>query len=304
VNLNTIFKAGHSVLNERTQEVVWVTAAGTANQLTVVRGKGSAAAPMVDGDGFLIVSPHSQEGADTPPAISYDPGIVSNYTQIFRTSLNLTGTVLATRLRYADNPKVEMKRETLELHAIEIEKQFLFGSGVEDLSGSQPERTTKGLFFFIVTNLSDAQDALDIDTFENWLEDLFEDGGDEKLLLCGNRLLNVINKAARIWGTMSVVPKAETWGMKIMEWVTPYGTLMIRQHPLLSKNPTFNDWGFAIDSTSIIYRYMRGRDTQYLTNRQNPGADRETDEFMTEAGLECQFEQTHGLIKNASAFVP
>lgn len=302
-NQNLYFKAGHSVINERTMEVVWVTASGTANQLTVIRGKGSTAAAMNDGDRLRILAPHSQEGASTPPAVQYDPVWVTNYTQIFRTSLNLTGTALATRLRYADNPKIEAKREILELHATEIEMQFLFGSGIEDTSGSQPERTTRGLYFWITSNVMDANGAMDIDSFENFLEDLFEDGSDTKILLCGNRLLNVVNKAARMWGTLQTMPKTETFGTNVMEWLTPYGTVQLKQHPLLSKSPNFNSWGFAVDFDAVRYRYLRGRDTQYLTNRQAPGDDRETDEFLTEAGLEMQFQEVHGLMMECSSFV-
>ena len=301
---HTLFKTGHAVINERTGEVMWVSSAATANTIITERGKGSSKAAMTTGDGLLILGSHHEEGAATPAAITYDPSVVTNYTQIFRNSLNLTGTALATRLRYADNRKLEAKREVLELHAIEMEKQFFFGSGVEDTTGSHPERTTKGLFFFITSNVSDAADAMDIDSFENFLEDVFEDGSDQKMLYCGNRQLNVINKAARIWGTLQTMPKTETFGMQIQEWITPYGSLAIRQHPLFSKNPTFNDWGFVLDNTSIVYRYLRGRDTQYLTNRHSPGDDVEKDEYLTECGLECQFQETHGLLKNASAFVP
>ena len=301
---NKLFKPGHAVINERTLEVFWVTASSTANVLTVVRAKGSTGLPMNDGDGLLILSSHQQEGAAIPTAVSYDPAVIANFTQIFRTAVNLTGTVQATRLRYADNPLVEMKREALEIHSIEMEKQFLFGSGLEDVGGAQPERTTKGLYFFVTTNLKDFADAVDVDSWENWLEDVFEDGSEEKLFLCGNRHLNVLKKLARVHSQITMPPRSETYGMMMQTYVTPYGTLQIRQHPLLSKNPTFNDWGFLIDPAHVVYRYLRGRDTKYLTARQNPGDDVVTDEFMTECGLECQFEVTMGVSKNASTFIP
>lgn len=301
---NSIFRTGHAVMNERTGEVMWVASKSGTGSIIVERAKGSTATAMTANDGIFILSTTHEDGADTPAAVTYPPAVVTNYAQIFRNSLNLTGTALATRLRYADNPKVEMKREILELHATEIEKQFLFGSGVEDTTGSQPQWTTKGMYYFLTSNVQDFADAVDIDTLENALEDIFEDGSDEKMLYCGNRLLNVINKGARIWGSLDIMPTSETFGMQIMRWVTSFGTLMLRQHPLLSKNPTFNDWGFVVDNSAIVYRYVRGRDTQYLTNRQGNGEDIEKDEFFTHAGLECQFEEVHGLFKNGSTFVP
>jgi len=297
----TVFKPGHAVMIETTGEVVWVSSASTAKTIVVERGKGSTKAAIATGAGLMILGTHHEEGASVPSAITYDPTVVTNYTQIFRTVGDITGTAMATRLRYADNPLIEMKREMLEIHAIEMEKQFLFGSGVEDTTGNQPERTTKGIFFFVTTNVHNFADAVDVDDWEDALEDDFEDGSNEKLLLTGNRLLNVINKLGRAHGTINVAPSAETFGMRIMTYITPFGTLQMRQHPLLSKNPTFKDWGFTLDTNRLMYRYLRGRDTKYLRNRQSPGDDANKDEFLTECGLEVDFETYHAVLKNASA---
>lgn len=297
-----IFKAGHSIMNEQTGEVMWVTGSPAPETLTIVRGRGSTAANIATNAGLVILGPHYAEGAPVPTAISYDPVVVTNYTQIFRTVVDLTGTAQATRLRYADNPMVELKRESLEIHAIEMEKQFFFGSGVEDLSGSQPERTTRGLFFFITTNVSDFLDAMTIGDWEAYLENVFEDGTNEKIHFVGNRQLTTLNAAARNYAEININPRSDAFGMQILTWITPYGTLALKQHPLFSKNPTFNDWGFTVDMTKVHYRHLRGRDTKYLRNRQSPGDDATKDEFLTEAGLEIDFEQYHGVGTNASAF--
>ncbi|HWO69599.1 MAG TPA: hypothetical protein VNP94_02440, partial [Actinomycetota bacterium] len=118
-----IFKRGHAVLNERTLEVMWVTADPTSpwSSITVARGKGSTAAAMNDGDGLLIIGSSHQEGAAAPTAITYDPTVVTNYTQIFRNVVDITATASKTRLRTGDALK-EYEREVLELHAIEMEK--------------------------------------------------------------------------------------------------------------------------------------------------------------------------------------
>lgn len=223
--------------------------------------------------------------------------------QIFRTSVDVTRTAKATNIRYADGQYMkEAKREALEIHSIEMEKAFLFGSQVEDTSGAQPDRTTKGLLFFLTTNVKDFADAVSIDSWENYMEDIFENGSSEKLLLCGNRALNVLNKLARAHHTITATPPSETYGVQMTTWLTPYGTLQIKQHPLLSNNATFNDWGFILDPSKIIYRYLRGADTQYIENRQAPGDDATKNEFLTECGLEVQHESAHGFFKNASAF--
>jgi len=300
---NKKFKPGHAVLNERTLEVMWVTASAAAGQITVIRGKGSVAAAMNDGDGLLIVGTHYPEGASAPVAVSYDPTVVSNYTQIFRTSLDVTRTAKATKIRYADGQYIkEAKREALELHSVEMERAFMFGSQVEDVSGAQPDRTTKGLLFFITTNVKDFAGTVDIASWENYMEDIFESGSNEKLLLCGNRALNVLNKLARAHHTINATPTSDSYGVQMTTWLTPYGTLQIKQHPLLSENPSFNDWGFIIDPAKVVYRYLRGGDTQYKENIQSPGDDATKNEFLTECGLEVQHQVAHGFFKDATAF--
>ena len=116
--------------------------------------------------------------------------------------------------------------------------------------------------------------------------------------------MNVFNKLGRVHGTLQVTPTSTTFGMQFVTWQTPYGVLQIKQHPLLSNNATFQSWGFIFDPARIVYRYLRNRDTQYLENRQSPGDDVTTNEFLSECGLELQFEQAHGIFKNAVAFAP
>jgi len=268
-------------MNERTLEVVWVTADPVDDlSLVVARGKGSTAAAMNAADRLMVVGNSNLEGASLPTAITYDPTVVTNYTQIFRNTLDLTETARATRLRWDQaGPLKEYQRETLELHAIEMEKAFLFGTGVEDTTGVQPQRTTKGHLSFCTTNVYDAADTVTIDEWENFLEDVFRRGSNEKALFCGGRALNVLNKMARAHYTISTTPTTETYGQKMSHWITPYGTLQVIQHPLLSDNATFVDWGFVVDTKFVVYRYLRGRDTDYKENR--PGDDARKDEWLS-----------------------
>lgn len=301
-NMNKIFKAGHVILNERTLELLWVTDSSTANQLTVVRGKGgTSGTAMNDQDGLLILGSHHAEGASVPAAIAYDPTVVSNYTQIFRTVINLTETVRKTRMRTGDVTR-EAKREALEIHGIEIEKQILFGGAEEATTGGQYDRTTKGALNFITTNVKDFADSVTLDDWDNFMEDVFENGSNDKLCFLGNRALNVVNKLASRNGAIQIQPTSNTYGMQISTWVTPFGTLHFKQHPLFSENATFNDWGFIFDTSRLVYRYLKDRDTQYLTGRAANGDDAIKEEYLTECGLEVQFEQTHAVFKNASAY--
>lgn len=301
----TKFKAGHVLLEVETGEIMWVTGA-VSGFVSVVRAQGSVAATAVgSGDHILVIGSAYSEGDGVSDAITYDPSLVVNYTQIFRNVFDITGTATATRIRYGDGQfQKEARREALELHSIEMERAFLFGAKKENLTyGSQPTRTTGGLSYFVTTNVTDFTGGnVDIDSWENVLQDVFKDGSSEKLALVGNRALNTLNKIARNHYTVETTPTEKTYGMQMTTWVTPYGTLQIKQHPLLSRDSNFYDWGFIVDPAKIKYRYLRGRDTQFRENVQNPGDDAIKNEFMSECGLEINHETAHAIFKNATNF--
>lgn len=304
-----VLKKGHTLMNERTLERVWVVAdsSGAYTAIDVSRGMGSTAAQMNDGDGLIVVGSHHQDGAATPTAIAYTPTESENYVQDFRTSLAITNVARATFLRTGPQ-LIESQRESLELHAIEREMGYIFGTGVLDTSGAQPERTTKGFISLVTSNVTDFAGAFDIDTWESFLEDVFEDGSNEKLLLAGNTALTNINKVGRVHGEIKMAPTDESYGMRLHRYITPYGDLLIRQHPLFSKNPTFRSWGIVVDTTYLVDRILSGNglnfDTQYLENRQAPGTTQTVDEWETISGLELQHQSPMGVVKGISGFVP
>ncbi len=300
----TKFKPGHVILEVQTGEIMWVTGS-VSGQVSVLRAQGSVAATAIGAnDTIMVIGSAYSEGDGVPDAITYDPSLISNYTQIFRNVFDITGTAAATRIRYGDGQfQKEARREALELHSIEMERAFLFGYKTENLTyGSQPTRTTNGLNGLIATNVTDFAGNVDIDSWEQVLQDVFKDGSAEKLALVGNRALNVLNKIARNHYTVETTPTDKTYGMSMTTWITPYGTLQIKQHPLLSRDTNFNHWGFIVDPAKIKYRYLRGRDTQYRENVQNPGDDAIKNEFLSECGLELNHETAHAIFKNAKNF--
>ena len=49
---------------------------------------------------------------------------------------------------------------------------------------------------------------------------------------------------------------------------------------------------------------MQGRDTELLKNRQNNDEDLRKDEWLTEAGLELRFPESHMYLQNVTSYVP
>jgi hypothetical protein len=297
-------KAGHVLLVVRTNEQILVTADPTLDTaIPVKRGWGEVAGTAINAtDVILVTGSAYAEGALTPTAVSYVPTRQFNYTQIFRTSLNITRTAKRTRLRTGDAIK-EARREALQMHSIEMERAFIFGQRFEDLTGSQPRRSTRGLVNWIQTNVQDfAVGGVTEDAWDNYLELVFRYGSNQKLFLMGSVALNTLNKLTKNKAEIQVEPGANTYGMTLMKYITPFGIAYLRQHPLFNLSPTFRSMLVVVDVDKVIYRYMD--DTDYITNRQTPGADASLDEFLTECGLELEFELAHGKATNLTNFTP
>jgi len=265
-----------------------------------------------DCDRILVVGNMNPEGSAMPDAIAYDPVKLYNYTQIFRTPLSITRTARLTRLRTGDAYK-KAKREALELHSIEMEKAFLWGVRYEGTGDNgKPERSTWGVIPFIVGNsgiVSDFTTQTDwtnttwLTDGEEWLdyqlEQIFRYGGDERLAFCGSGVILAINKLVKEYGTYNFTPKTTSYGIKVMEWVTPFGVIHLKRHPLFSYEVTNRYSMVIIEPKDLTYRYIT--DTTFFPDpdKQNTGRGRidGTDEdYLTECGLELHHPQKFGYL--------
>lgn len=267
----------------------------------------SASNNLSNSDYILVVGNINEEGASMPDAIAYDPVKWYNFTQIMRTPLSITRTAQRTRLRTGDAYK-EAKREALEYHSIELEKAFLFGVPTENTGdGGKPERTTMGLINAIrggydghggTAGVTDNFTATYsgskwIDKGEEWLdnqlEEIFRYGDEEKMALVGNGALLGINNLVKTYGSFDLKVRQESYGIRIIEWTTPFGTIMLKRHPLLSFDATNRNSMIIFEPRNIKYRYID--DTTFFDEKekQNTGAgrrDAKDEEYLTECGLE------------------
>jgi hypothetical protein len=301
-------RAGDLIRNEATNEVMRVTTDydGSGNNIVIARGWGSTATAITDGDELFIIGPAIAEGATARTALYKDPTKAYNYTQIFRYPLKLTETARATHLR-TGAPYKDMKKEALDQHTIDMERGFIWGVRNEDTSASEPKRSTGGIISFISSNSTTLSDGnLTYLALSNFLKGLFAKGSGEKLCFCGNQFLNVLNQMGEARGDMNLNQGASVYGIKITEWITPFGTVYIKNHPLFNEITSHTKMGLFIEPRNIIYRYLAGngvnRNTKFLTDREANDEDSTEDEFLTECGLEVQHEATHGLLKNVNAY--
>lgn len=328
--LATEFRVGHQVLlRVSTNLNVDVNAKVTAVTLNGANSKidvklleaddNGGAANLSTGDTILIIGNINAEGAPIPNAVAYDPVKWSNYTQIFRTPLDITRTARKTTLRTEDAYK-EVKRESLELHSIEMEKAFFWGIKTENVgTNGKPERTTMGLIQAIKTGApgnvfnytTDANYTGDPwvgtgGSGEEWLdkslEVIFRYGSNEKLAFAGSGAILGINRLAKAAGQINLTPSATSYGLKVMQWITPFGTINLMTHPLFSYEATTRNLIVVLEPAMLKYRYID--DTTFMsqdTNKVSPSHERldgTKEEWLTECGLEYHHPLKFGLLQN------
>jgi hypothetical protein len=157
----------------------------------------------------------------------------------------------------------------------------------------------------IITNSSG---VLSEKLYDTYLERVFRvtnNTVNEKLVLCGSGFLNVINQLYKSKSCLDAsLPLTDTYGMNVVKHLTPFGTVYYKTHPLFSQNSTMRFNALVLDVQNLVYRYLDGRDTELLKNRQPNDADYRKDEWLTEAGLEVRFPESHMYLQNVRDYAP
>ena len=265
-------------------------------------------------DTILNIGDINAEGGEIPDSLHYLPVKITNFTQIFRRSLNITRTNLELKLR-TDEQYQELKRQTLLYHGISMERAFLWGLAFEGTgANSLPKRTSRGIITDIRTNasanVSHYPDASGFTTKnwraggKDWLDEKFEvgfrEGDDEKLAFCGSTWLMGLNQLAEQYGQINLTPATAEYGLRVIKWITPFGEINLKTHPLMTHEPTMRDMMVAFEPRRLKYRFVT--DTTYYPdiNRDKKLAghgkiDGIKEEYLTECGLEYHHPST-GLV--------
>lgn len=304
---------GTILLHEVSGELVRVVSDPIVDtEIEVERSWGAVAAGSLDTATYLtVIGNVNEEGAKTGTPKSYSPTKLNNYTEIFRMPLYLTRTARKTKLRWDNRgPYREAKREALSLHSIEMEKAHIWGEAVETTGDKgMPMRMMGGILSFLSTNKGDqsagaagvnfqVNGLLDEPTLDNILEAIFRYGSNEKLALCGSAFVKAITTLGKGNGFLQMVPRDSVYGMKIIEYTSPQGTLMLKMHPLFNQHPVWRQNALILDVQNLVGRPLD--DTMFIKNRQDNDEDAAKDEYLTETGLEVHFEETHAYIEGVT----
>jgi len=302
--------AGSIIVNSRTGEVMRATADTTGTTLTVTRNIGGTTHVIHDNDDLFIAGFAAQEGADVATSVSFDAIMISNFLQIFRTSFSITGTMQSTYLRTGDKED-ESRVKALKMHMSDIERAMFFGIKSEDTStAAQPLRTTGGLMNAVTANKYDISGVnagvnagagiLTEEEFDLLLtETIFKFGSNSKIAFVGAKVANHLQQIGKDRWQPTQVEGA--YGVNLTRYSTFAGDLMVHLHPQFRQIPGMDTAMVVVDFPYLVYRYLEGRDTQLLEDRQSPGSDTRISEYLTEAGLELTQDKVHAVIEGWAA---
>lgn len=263
----------------------------------------SANNDLSDADTILVVGNINPEGGEIPTAVHEDPVEYFNYTQIFRTPLDITRTAMKTKLRTGEEYQ-RMKRDALEAHSIEMEQSAFWGiPTVGTGSNGKPERTSQGIAHFIRTNAAANVDDYTLNAtyagqawtaggetwFKAFLEQCFRYGSTEKMAFVGSGALLGIDALANQGGHINIAPGQTDYGLKVTTWITPFGTLHMKTHPLFSYQATTRNMMIIIEPRNMRYRYIDDTFFKKDTDERKGGhiaIDGRKEEYLTEMGYE------------------
>ncbi len=270
VNAYTDIVPGDLILNERTGEVILVTATPTGTTLTVQRAVGSTAAAAINAaDVMRTIGNAFEEGSVRPSAVAIIAARYVNNTQIFRNSWAVTKTAAAIPQIAGSGYVSESKQDCAALHAMAIEKALFFGQKFMGTRNGQPFHTMEGIVARVNAAASGNITTLGATTnwtqFEAALDKTLETvtdpkGGNIRTMFVGGTARRVIHNIARLNSTYQITTNETGWGLQIDTIRTPRGTFEMIEHPLFNAYGAASTWAkmaVICDLNAFSLAYLR-----------------------------------------------
>jgi len=297
-------RVGDVLRNMARGDAYWVTAV-TTDTLTVVANVGSKPQQAgTAGDTMLIMSNASAQGADFGQTAILLPVLGFNYTQIFRHGYSFSRTATKAAAYTGREPGEESDDKALE-HKRAIEYSDFWGARdtKTDPATGEPAGFTGGLVEFITTNKTDVAGSLTVDIVDNFLTQTLRKAGRNATIYASPLAAFQMSKFNRGGQGSAWRPSRENVaGLKVdafMSGVFGYEIPIVVKKDWYDFPTTlkqYGGWLFVVDNDAISWRFLTDSSTALLTNRQSPGGDRVSEEWLTEGGWEITTEAHHGIL--------
>lgn len=284
--------AGQVFQVESTGEHLYVVGV-TGNNITAIRGFASTAVANINGSAEVPVVIRKigtayEENSNMPQAVASIGFSRLNYTQIFRNAWAVSGTAEAAAYNLG-NIVSRNKLECMEQHANDIEKTLIWGK--KEIGASEGSfRAMDGIDAQIKTNrFACPNDGFTFDLMNIFCEVVFDRRlkgyPQERIALCGNGVIAVVNKIVASFGGLqySVSDTTRVFGFNIVTWVTPWGELKLLTHPLMNESPVYRNSIYVVHPAAISLHYLRRtKPIDLMTQKETLGRDGVMGGILTE----------------------
>jgi hypothetical protein len=298
-----------------TGEHMFISAAA-GNSLTVVRGfAGTTITTLAGGEFVQKIGNAFEEASAIPIAVTQQGAPRFNFTQIFRDAWAISGSAKA--VKYITGSKLaHNKQMCASYHAESIEKSFIWGRKTLTTLNGRQFRATDGILTqvesfggWVVSANTGGAGNLSRADLEDWIQDVFTYNvmgqPNERIAFAGNKALAEINKMAWLDGSYTFESNATQLGIKVTELVTPFGTLKLMTHALMTENPVWSHEIYALHPGAIKKRVLRETYPETLNGSASGTNGRDADEgvITSEMGIQVGAAKTMGIMRNIQTAV-
>jgi len=269
-----------------------------------------------DQDQVQVISTGFARGTDKATATYDTVSTEFSYTQIFKTVVDVTGTMKATEL-FGGSEYNRLMSDKAREHKIEIERQYVLGKISSTLVDASANTVylSEGMLGYIEGNstniFTNTYANYPWDDFVDDMETWYNKGGNrstnEKLFLAGSSVVSHFSKIGegKLWAdatvNMSIGEAAP--GLKVYSINHPWGTLNVVHEPVLrgdSTNAFYKDYAIGVDMDNVFHMPLAGngenRDTHIVYDLQT-SYDKTIHQYLTESALLPINYKTHALMK-------
>ena len=293
------FRVGDQIQTAGSEELMLVTAV-SSNTLTVVRGyAGTTAEDIATGQVVYILGNAALEGDDKPAARFTNRVRCGNYTQIFTSSVEVSGTNIAASHLGVSNEMDYQKAERLRELLRDLENTVINGGqpAANQQGSASVRRSMKGIVQNIETNIYrtgatgfPSGTTLDEAKLNYALRQIWENSsGNVDLIVVGGYQKRQINSFLSASRTFGAADKAYTDMVSMYE--SDFGVCRI-----ITSRWVPQDAVLLLDSSRISVLPLSGRSFHFKPLASS--GDYECGQLIGEYTLEFKNEAAHGIIRD------
>ncbi len=286
------FRVGDQVKVASTGEIVLITAIDPdTNEMSIARGYGGSSEGTIDADDPLVILGNaSLEGADAQAPRFTTRSRRSNFTQIFATTVEVSGTELAVRKIAVRDEMEYQKNQRLRELLRDLENTVI--NGIAPATTVQGSATIQSNRFAPGENSFPSETTLTEEQLNLALREIWQNSsGSVDLILVNGREKRAINTF--IASNRRFISDSETMKSIVNIYESDFGVCRVVMSRWVPSGTVY-----LLDSSRISVMPLTSRSFHYKALART--GDRETGQLVGEYTLEFRNENAHGVIAGLS----